>query len=92
MEEQVCAGVLDHFPEMAACKNFEVSLHEAPRLLKRDIQSLFPDRDVMSGSLSVICLSQKTSQDMSTWSEKVETERELLTEEFITVAKEICGR
>jgi hypothetical protein len=55
-------------------------------------QGLFPDRDVASGPLSVICLSQKTSFDMSTWSEEVENERDLLTEQFISVAKEICGR
>lgn len=46
----------------------------------------------MSGNLSVICFSQKTGFDMSTWSEEVENEREILTEQFITIAKEICGR
>lgn len=46
----------------------------------------------MSGNLSVICLSQKTVSDMSTWSEDVEKEREILTEQFIGVAKEICGK
>jgi hypothetical protein len=46
----------------------------------------------MTGNLSVICLSQKTTFDMSTWSDDVEKEREILTEQFIGVAKEICGR
>ena len=91
-EDYVCAGVLDDLPEMAGVKNFEFSIHDAPKLLKRDVQDLFPDRDVISGNLSVICLSQKTTNDMSTWSEDVEREREFLTEKFIGVAKEICGR
>jgi len=91
-EEYVCSGLLDDLPEMSNLKNFELSLHEAPKLLKRDVQGLFPDRDVMTGNLSVICLSQKTTFDMSTWSDDVEKEREILTEQFIGVAKEICGR
>lgn len=92
VEDYVCAGILDEIPEMQGLKNFEVSLHEAPRLLKREVQGLFPDRDLTSGALTVICLSQKTKFDMSTWSEEVEIEREVLTEQFISVAKEICGR
>ena len=91
-EDYVCSGVLSDLPEMSSLRNFELSLHDAPKLLKRDVQGLFPDRDVVSGNLSVICLSQKTTSDMSTWSEEVEKEREILTEEFIGVAKEICGK
>ena len=49
-----------------------------------EFQELFPDRDIVTtGSLSVITLSQKTKNDMTTWSEEVEEEREQLLEKVI---------
>ena len=43
-------------------------------------------------SISVITMVQETANDMSTWSDQVETERETLTEQFVGLAKEVCGR
>ena len=67
-------------------------LHEAPSLLKREVSSLFPDRDVINKHLSVITLSQGTTNDMSGWSNDVEKEREGMIEQFVSAAKELCGR
>lgn len=64
----------------------------APELLRRDLQPLFPGRELDKGSFSVLTLSQKTQEDMSCWSEAMEEERERLTEHFVAAAKEICAR
>ena len=45
-----------------------------------------------AGSLSVITIAQRTENDMSAWSDGMETERELLTEHYVAAAKEICAR
>lgn len=43
-----------------------------------DFADLFPNRDVTSGPLTVVSLTQKTKNDMTGWSELVEIEREEL--------------
>jgi len=93
-ERYVCAepGVLETFPELDGMRRLNCELHEAPSLLKREVSSLFPDRDVIHKHLSVITLCQKTTNDMSGWSNAVENEREELLEQFYSAAKELCGR
>ena len=53
-------------------------------ILKTDFQDLFPDRDIRVGDLTVITLSQRTQNDMTSWSEHVEAEREQLLENVRT--------
>jgi len=93
-ERYVCSepGVLETFPELDGMRGLNCELHEAPSLLRREVSSLFPDRDVINKHLSVITLSQKTANDMSGWSNEVEKEREDLIEHFLSAAKELCGR
>jgi len=93
-ETYVCAdpGVLEAFPELDGMRRLNCELHEAPSLLKREVSSLFPDRDVINKHLSIITLCQKTANDMSGWSNDVEKEREILVEQFYSAAKELCGR
>ena len=43
-----------------------------------DFSDLFPGRDITSGTLTVVTLTQKTQNDMSGWNEHVELEREEL--------------
>ncbi|XP_056649808.1 cobalamin trafficking protein CblD isoform X1 [Monodelphis domestica] len=66
----------------------ECVLQTCPELLRKDFESIFPE--VNSGKLMVLTVTQKTKNDMTTWSEEVENEREMLLEKFITGAKEIC--
>ena len=73
-------------------RRLNCELHEAPSLLKREVSGLFPDRDVISKNLSVITLSQRTTNDMTGWSNDVEQEREAMIEQFVSAAKELCGR
>uniref|UniRef100_A0A2K6FKN7 Metabolism of cobalamin associated D n=1 Tax=Propithecus coquereli TaxID=379532 RepID=A0A2K6FKN7_PROCO len=53
-----------------------------------DFESLFPE--VANSKLMILTVTQKTKNDMTVWSEEVETEREMLLEKFISGAKEIC--
>ena len=56
------------------------------------LSQLFPGRNMEAGSLSVITIATRTENDMSAWSDEMETERELLTEHYVAAAKEICAR
>lgn len=93
-ETYVCAdpGVLETFPELDGMPHLNCELHEAPTLLKREVSGLFPDRDVINKNLSVITLSQRTTNDMTGWSNDIEQEREAMIEHFVSAAKELCGR
>ncbi|NXE02723.1 MMAD protein, partial [Chaetorhynchus papuensis] len=53
-----------------------------------DFESLFPEMN--SNRLTVLTVTQKTKNDMTVWSQEVEDEREMLLENFINGAKEIC--
>jgi len=72
----------------------ECVAQQCPTSLRKEFQSLFPDRvdaeSLSVGDLTVITLSQHTVNDMSGWSEAVEEEREQLLEKFVDGAKEIC--
>jgi len=91
-EANECCDILEAFPEIGGMSNLDCQLREAPSLLKKELQGLFPGRDVIKSQLSVITMARKTENDMTGWSGDVEDERENLVETFITAAKEICGR
>uniref|UniRef100_A0A8D2QM53 Metabolism of cobalamin associated D n=1 Tax=Zosterops lateralis melanops TaxID=1220523 RepID=A0A8D2QM53_ZOSLA len=66
----------------------ECAVQACPELLRKDFESLFPE--VNSKRLTVLTVTQKTKHDMTVWSQEVEDEREMLLENFINGAKEIC--
>ncbi|XP_003225517.2 cobalamin trafficking protein CblD isoform X2 [Anolis carolinensis] len=66
----------------------ECAIQACPELLRRDFELLFPD--IASNNLTVLTVTQKTANDMTAWNEEVENEREVLIENFINGAKEIC--
>jgi len=68
----------------------ELKAIDCPKILCKDLQSLFPDRDLINGDLVVMTLTHKTENDMSSWSGEVDEEREMMNEKFITSAHEIC--
>ena len=101
VETYVCSNpvLLDSFPALAAAYNMSekcrFELHDAPQLLKKEVQGLFPGNSSFTnpkGDLSVITLVQQTTNDMSTWSDLVDNEREQLTDQFVGLAKEVVGR
>lgn len=96
-ESYVCSNpvLLENFPtafaDMQSAGRFE--LHEAPQLLKKELVSLFPgNKALVGGTVSVITVARETKNDMSTWSDQVEEERETHTMQFVALAKEICCR
>ncbi|XP_077176216.1 cobalamin trafficking protein CblD isoform X2 [Paroedura picta] len=66
----------------------ECAIQTCPELLRKDFESMFPE--VTSNNLTILTVTQKTANDMTSWSEEVESERESLIENFINGAKEIC--
>jgi hypothetical protein len=68
----------------------ECIAQEVPDAMRKDFSDLFPDRDLHANDLAVITLSQRTQNDMTSWSEEVETEREQLLANFISGASDIC--
>lgn len=54
-------------------------------IIHPEFLDLFPDRDVSSGTFTIITLSQKTANDMTAWNNEVDEEREQLTEFVILI-------
>eukprot|EP00092_Neocalanus_flemingeri_P025580 GFUD01027732.1.p1 GENE.GFUD01027732.1~~GFUD01027732.1.p1 ORF type:complete len:309 (-),score=86.41 GFUD01027732.1:567-1493(-) len=84
--------MLRDFPSLPSNEMMDLKVHTAPTLLRKELGDLFPEEDLTAGPLSIITMSILTEQDMSTWSEEVEAEREKLTEHTVISCKEICGR
>lgn len=91
-EVDVCVDLLDEFPKIFGMESVEFSVHDTPVLLRKEFGAMFPNKNVENGPFTTITYSQKTENDMSKWSEKIEEEREMKTEAFVQAAKEICGR
>ncbi|XP_059145600.1 cobalamin trafficking protein CblD-like [Physella acuta] len=68
----------------------EYRAHNCPTLLRKEFKELFPQRNIMDGTLVIITISLKTENDMTIWSSEVEQEREKLLEMFIQGAVELC--
>lgn len=83
-EVEQAITVKDH-PNTLECQALD-----CPKLLRNDFQSLFPNLDLGKGQLTVITLSQRTENDMTGWSPDLEDEREVLMEQFVMSAHEIC--
>lgn len=89
--KQVEERIEEHYtPEATAADNLECVAQMCPDLMKKDIQELFPARDLSRSNLTVIIISQKTQNDMTGWSPDVEDEREELLAAFIDGARHIC--
>lgn len=70
----------------------EVAAQDCPQLVKKDLADLFPQRNLFDeANVTVITVSHKTDNDMSSWSLETEVERDKLTELFVGVAQEMCA-
>eukprot|EP00112_Aurelia_sp_Birch-Aquarium-sp1_P022189 Seg6161.1 transcript_id=Seg6161.1/GoldUCD/mRNA.D3Y31 product="Methylmalonic aciduria and homocystinuria type D protein mitochondrial" protein_id=Seg6161.1/GoldUCD/D3Y31 len=71
--------------------NVECSIQECPNFIKKSLFDLFPGGSLKSDDdLTVITVSQQTVNDMTSWTEAVESERESLFEIFVENAKQVC--
>ncbi|KAF3842691.1 hypothetical protein F7725_001540, partial [Dissostichus mawsoni] len=68
--------------------SLECAIQSCPELLKQDFQSMFPEAP--STGMIVVTVTQKTKNDMTSWSAEVEQEREQTLNKFVEGAKEIC--
>ncbi|KAM6955980.1 metabolism of cobalamin associated Db isoform 1-T1 [Lycodopsis pacificus] len=66
----------------------ECAIQSCPDLLKTDFQSMFPEAP--STGMMVVTVTQKTQNDMTSWSTEVEQERDQMLDKFVDGAKEIC--
>lgn len=62
-----------------------------PKLLIKDLATLFPSRPGLANELTAVTLAQRTEHDMAGWSELMETEREVLLKQFVEAALSICS-
>lgn len=68
--------------------NVECAIQSCPQLLKKDFESMFPEAP--NNGMMVVTVTQKTQNDMTSWSEEVDKERELMLDNFVSGAQEIC--
>lgn len=68
--------------------NVECAVQSCPELLKKDFLSMFPEAPPTG--MMVVTVTQKTQNDMTSWCEEVDKEREQLLDKFVAGAKEIC--
>ncbi|XP_034140944.1 methylmalonic aciduria and homocystinuria type D homolog, mitochondrial-like [Drosophila guanche] len=69
----------------------QCNAHECPVLMVQDFQELFPNNPELSQGMTVMTISQKSINDMSSWSSKVIDERESLMEKFVFTAERMCN-
>lgn len=77
-------------PKEAIKPVFELKAYNCPKSLMNDFQNYFRLKSISDSPISVITVSFKTMNDMSLWNQQVDTEREILTEQFVKKAQEIC--
>ncbi|XP_013885428.1 metabolism of cobalamin associated Db isoform X2 [Austrofundulus limnaeus] len=66
----------------------ECAVQSCPQILKKDFCSMFPEAP--SSDMMVVTVTQKTQNDMSSWSPVVEQERDQMLDKFVAGAQEIC--
>jgi len=69
----------------------EIKAQKCPRLLRKDMKSLFPHMELSQANVNIINLSQRSSTDQSAWTAEMEAERDKLTANFVNTATTICS-
>lgn len=71
--------------------NLEIRAYDCPSLLRYELHRLFVNYNVLMQPLTAITIILKANSDMSSWSPRIEEERNELTDQFIKLAHEICA-
>lgn len=66
----------------------ECAIQSCPELLKKDFELMFPEAP--TNGMMVVTVTQKTANDMTSWCEEVDQEREQMLDNFVAGAREIC--
>lgn len=72
-------------------KHLELKAYECPMSLIQDFQNYFRIKSISDLPLTLITLSFNTKNDMATWNDEVESERELIIGKFVDTALELCS-
>jgi hypothetical protein len=72
-------------------KHLELRAYECPVSLIQDFQNYFRIKSISDLPLTLITLSFNTKNDMATWNEEVESEREQIIGKFVDTALELCS-
>lgn len=72
--------------------NLECRVQACPKLLQKDMSRLLPSWSSSKKPISVITISQRTENDMSGWCAEMEDEREIIMEQFVNTALEVCNK
>lgn len=70
-------------------ENFEISVHDSPKALQREIKHVFPSIDLQG--LLIIPTLQKSAYDLVKFGGEVEEEKDRLLEQFFEFARPFCG-
>lgn len=79
---------MENSREASSLPELELKAFDCPKTLLEDFQSYFRLHSIRP--MTVITVSLKSDNDMSTWNNAVDIERELLTEKFVDKARQIC--
>ncbi|RNA13462.1 methylmalonic aciduria and homocystinuria type D mitochondrial [Brachionus plicatilis] len=71
--------------------HFELKAVKCPLSLAKDFQNYFRSNSIDELSLTVLTISFKTENDMATWNDLVDNEREVLIKKFVDTAQELCS-
>lgn len=77
-------------PKSHAKPQFELKAYQCPKSLMNDFQNYFRLYSISETPLTIITVSFKTENDMATWNNKVDNEREFITQLFVDTASNLC--
>lgn len=70
----------------------QISVHQCSEPLKNEFSSLFSERRLSEGNLTVLLVNQRTEHDMALWSEEAEQERTEMADHFMSMAHDVTSR
>lgn len=77
-------------------ERFEVSVHESPRMLLRELKHVFPsqflNKTIKSTTILTVITCQQSMMDLSQFGDEVDREKDRLLETFIVFAQHVTSQ
>ncbi|XP_037531379.1 metabolism of cobalamin associated Db [Nematolebias whitei] len=86
--DPVSSQEVDSAQHFFSTSGVECAIQSCPETLKKDFCSMFPEAP--SSDMVIVTVTQKTKNDMTSWSADVDQERDQMLDKFVHGAKEIC--